>query len=70
MVCPQIRMGEGPDPTPHPSFCVDPFELPSPARGEGTVTMTTRAAPDNVGYSAAAGAAEAAAPCMTPATVT
>jgi hypothetical protein len=33
MVGPRIPMGEGALVTPHPFFCVDAFELPSPARG-------------------------------------
>jgi hypothetical protein len=44
MLCPQISLGEGPGSkvTPHPFFCTDRFEPPSPARGEGTAVLTVR----------------------------
>jgi hypothetical protein len=35
-----IRMGEGALVTPHPFFCVDAFELPSPARGASQSSNT------------------------------
>src|SRR5205823_4102932 len=39
MVRPQDQMGEGAFHTPHPFFCVEPFELPSPAVEVGSIRL-------------------------------
>ena len=45
MVFPRTQMGEGfAQPTPHPIIACGSIEQPSPARGEGTITLTELAA--------------------------